>query len=298
MPGYDLKQEASNVFKVKMGYKAGWEQWFLLASDIHFDNPDCDRKLFKEHLEEAKRRDAGVLINGDFFCLMEGRSDPRNSKKLYPKHLGMNYLDNVIEDAVEFLEPYTKNLIMIGMGNHETAILKRSETNVTERLCGLLKYKTKDSVYNGQYGGYVRFMFHKITSGGYLGGRQSIILHYYHGTGGSSLMTKGVNKHMQRLTFVPDADILWMGHSHNEFVVSHQRMRLSQKGKIYQDECLLVNTSTYKDAYKTGKLGWEIQSGHPPKPKGAYWLRFFYKGNSKNKDIDRRLIHCEVLRAR
>ena len=229
---------------------------------------------------------------------MEGRSDPRNSKKLYPKHLGMNYLDNVVEDAAEFLEPYTDRIVMIGMGNHETSILKRSETNVTERLCGLLKYKTNNPVYNGQYGGYVRFMFHKTTKGGFKGGRQSIILHYYHGTGGSSLMTKGVNKHMQRLTFVPDADIVWMGHSHNEFVVSHQRMRLSAQGKIYQDECLLVNTSTYKDEYKTGKLGWAIQSGHPPKPKGSSWLRFFYKNAGKNKDMDRRLIQCEILRAR
>ena len=298
MPSYDLKRESSNVFKVNMNYKAGWEQWFLLASDVHFDNPDCDRKLFKEHLEEAKKRDAGILINGDFFCLMEGRSDPRNSKHIRKEHLGINYLDNVVEEAAEFLEPYSDRIVMIGMGNHETAILKRSETNVTERLCGLLKYKTKNPIYNGQYGGYVRFMFSSKTSGGFYGGRQSLILHYYHGTGGASLMTKGVNKHMQRLTFVPDADMIWMGHSHNEFVVSHQRMRLSQKGKVYQDECLLINTSTYKNEYKDGGLGWAIQSGHPPKPKGAYWLRFYYKSNRKNGDDDRRLIHSEILRAK
>tara|TARA_R100000655_G_C2987714_1_gene192600 strand:- start:447 stop:1283 length:837 start_codon:yes stop_codon:yes gene_type:complete len=278
-----------------MPYKAGFEQKFLLASDVHFDNPDCDRKLFKKHLDQAVEQDAGILINGDFFCLMEGRSDPRNSKKIRNEHLGINYLDNVIEEAAEFLEPYAKNIIFIGMGNHESAILKRSETNPTERLCGLLKYKTKEMVYNGHYSGFVKFMFYQNTKGGHKGMRQSIILSYHHGWGGSSNMTKGVNKHMQRLTYVPDADIHWLGHSHQEYVVTHQRMRLSQKGKIFQDECLLVNTGTYKDEFKSGKGGWVIERGISPKPIGSFFLTFYY---SDSNGKDNKFIKPEITRAK
>ena len=292
---YSVEPQASNVFKIAMDYKVGFEQEFLLASDVHFDNPDCNRKLFKKHLDQAMEKGAGILINGDFFCMMEGRSDPRNSKKLYPKHLGMNYVDNVIEDAAEFLLPYAKNIVFVGMGNHETAILKRSETNVTERLCGLLKYRTGYKVNNGHYSGFARFMFHQNTKGGFKGGRQSIILSYHHGWGGSSNMTKGVNKHMQRLTYVPDADIHWLGHSHQEYVVTHQRMRLSQQGKIYQDECMLVNTGTYKDEFKTGKLGWAVEKGIAPKPIGAFWLRFYY---DQQGWVDKKLIKSEIIRAK
>lgn len=289
---FELDQQASNVFCIKMAYSIDWSQDFLLCSDVHFDNPDSDRKLFKKHLDEAKKRNAGILINGDFFCLMEGRSDPRSAKKLYPKHLGMNYIDNVIEDAAEFLEPYAENIVFIGMGNHESAILKRSETNVIERLCSLLKYRTKFQVYNGHYSGFCRFMFRYVSSNGKIGGRSSKVLSYHHGWGGSSVMTKGVNKHMQRLTFVPDANIHWLGHNHQEYIVTHQRLRLSQQGKIYQDECLLVNTGTYKDEYKTGKIGWAIERGLPPKPLGGFWLTFFYDSTLSNN------IKCEVTRAK
>ena len=287
---------ASNVFKIQIPYKAGFEQEFLLASDVHFDNPDCNRKLFKKHLDQAVEKGAGVIINGDLLCLMQGRNDPRAAKKLYPNHLGMDYIDNVIEDAAEFLEPYAENIIFIGMGNHETAILKRSETNVTERLCGLLKYRTGHVVYNGHYSGFVKFMFHQNTKGGFKGQRQSQVLSYHHGWGGSSNMTKGVNKHVQRLTYVPDADIHWLGHSHQEYVVTHQRLRLSQKGKIYQDECLLVNTGTYKDEFSNGgKMGWVVEKGISPKPIGAFWLKFYYDKQHKN---DKRFVKSEITRAK
>ena len=292
---YDVERQSLNVINVNMEYKKDWEQTFLLISDVHFDNPDCDRKLLKKHLDKAVQEGAGILINGDFFCLMEGRSDPRSSKKIRDKNLGVNYLDNVIEDACDFLEPYASHIIGIGMGNHETAILKRSETNVTERLCALLKYKTGYPVYNMQYSGFIRFMFRFKTIGGHLGGRMSNILHYHHGYGGSSVMTKGVNKHVQRLSFVPDADFHWMGHSHQEYVVSHPRLRLTQKGKIYHDECLIINTSTYKDEFKSGASGWANEKGLPPKRKGGLFLRFYYdQANSQ----DRRPIKSEVFRVR
>ena len=290
---YSLERQSVNVINVNMEYKKDWEQYFLLASDVHFDNPDCNRKLLKKHFDIAKEKGAGILINGDFFCLMEGRSDPRNSKKIRKEHLGINYLDNVVEDAAEFLEPYAENIVMIGMGNHETAILKRSETNVTERLCGLLKYKTGFPVINGQYSGFCRFLFKFKTKGGFYGGRMSKVLHYHHGYGGSSNMTKGINKHVQRLSFIPDADFHWMGHSHQEYIVSHQRLRLTQKGKIYQDECLIINTSTFKDEFKHGGLGWAVEKGMPPKPLGSFLLRFYYE--QKNAE-DRRPVKAEVLR--
>jgi hypothetical protein len=42
-------------------------QEFLLISDLHWDNPHCDRTLLANHLKEAQRRNAGVIVNGDFF---------------------------------------------------------------------------------------------------------------------------------------------------------------------------------------------------------------------------------------
>jgi len=30
-----------------------WEQWYLLRSDAHWDNPDSNQDLQKQHLDEA-----------------------------------------------------------------------------------------------------------------------------------------------------------------------------------------------------------------------------------------------------
>ena len=79
LPFYVTRTER-NVFKINMladNYPKGWEQWFLLTSDRHHDNPHSDHELQKEHLDEALKRRAGIIDCGDFFCAMQGRWDPR-----------------------------------------------------------------------------------------------------------------------------------------------------------------------------------------------------------------------------
>ena len=40
------------------GITAGWEQWYFVMSDAHWDAPECYLKLLHEHLSEAKDRNA------------------------------------------------------------------------------------------------------------------------------------------------------------------------------------------------------------------------------------------------
>ena len=95
-------------------------QKFLLLSDLHWDNPKCDRSLLTRHLKQAQERGAKVIINGDFFCFMQGKYDPRRNKMdILPEHNKANYIDAVIEDAVNWFAPYAKDILLIGYGNHE-----------------------------------------------------------------------------------------------------------------------------------------------------------------------------------
>ena len=60
----------------------GWGNYrFLLLSDIHWDNPKCNRKLLKRHLDEAKEGGHPILINGDLLDLMGGKKDRRAIKR-------------------------------------------------------------------------------------------------------------------------------------------------------------------------------------------------------------------------
>lgn len=133
--GYTTEYQ-DNVLTVRMAEVGeGWEQWFLLVSDIHWDNPHCRRDLLGRVLRQAQERGAGILIFGDLFCLMQGKYDPRASKAdVRPEHQTANYLDAVVNTAAEYFEPYRENIMLVCPGNHESSVLKRQETDVIARF--------------------------------------------------------------------------------------------------------------------------------------------------------------------
>jgi hypothetical protein len=85
-----------------------------ILSDIHWDNPKCDRNLLKKNLDYCLNQNIPVHINGDFFCLMQGKGDRRGNKSdILPEHNNARYLDSVIQTAVEWFEPY-KDILLSG----------------------------------------------------------------------------------------------------------------------------------------------------------------------------------------
>jgi hypothetical protein len=157
-------------------------QEFLLISDLHWDNPHCDRGLLTNHLKEAQRRNAGVIVNGDFFCLMQGKGDPRRSKEdIREEHNNARYLDSIVNTAVEWFAPYAKNLLLVGYGNHETSIIHHQETDILQRFASTLNYATGSAVEVGGYGGTIDIrVLHDAIRG------VNFVVHYFHGAGGEA----------------------------------------------------------------------------------------------------------------
>lgn len=259
----------------------GDEFQFLLRSDAHHDNPECDRRLEYAHLNEAVSRRAGIIDAGDCFCAMQGKWDKRADKsKLRPEHQSGDYLDKLVSTAAQEYGPYAKNWIVLGRGNHETGVLKRHETDLTERLVERLK-QANPLIQAGGYGGWVRFMFTRNTHG------MSKVLHYYHGTGGGGPVTRGVIQTNRMAVFTPDADIVLTGHTHDQWMVPIARQRISDQGVLYHDEQLHVRTPGYKDGWGDGYGGWEVEKMLGPKPKGAAWLKFVLRRDYIDMEVTR-----------
>ena len=195
------------------------DQWFLLSSDRHWDNPHSDRKLQKKHLEQAKERNAKILDFGDLFCVMQGKYDRRASKSnVRPEHQKDNYLDAVVNTAVDWFSPYADLFAMISEGNHESAIRRN------------------------------------------------------HGGGP---VTKGVIQANRKAVYLPDADFCVSGHIHEQWLMTQPRERISSKtGRTYIDEQVHICLPTYKEEYLMGQ-DFHRERGRPPKPLGAYWVRFY-----------------------
>jgi hypothetical protein len=261
-----------NVHQIKIDCMKQKEHWFLLSSDHHWDNPDCDRAMIKRHLEEAKQKNAPVLFVGDFFCAMQGKYDKRSDKsKVRPEHQTTKYLDSLVETAAEWLMPYREQIAVIGQGNHETAILKNHETNLIERLVERLNIGNKNPVYMGGYGGYLKLSFHRND-----GMHLPLIIKYFHGHGGGGPVTKGVIQSARQSMYLPDADIVISGHVHEQYTIAFMQEKLHQSGRISIKEQWHVRMPTYKDEYKDGYGGWHIETGKMPKPLGAWWLKVEY----------------------
>jgi hypothetical protein len=158
-----------------------------LLSDIHWDNPKCDRTLLKKHLDYCLENKIPVHINGDMFCLMQGRGDRRSSKSdILPEHNNSKYLDSVVQTAVEWFTPYKDILTVIGYGNHETGIIKWQETDILQRFVDLFNMTNGTEIYTGGYGGWMIYQLQETSTT-----KTSFKHKYFHGSGGGGVVTKG-----------------------------------------------------------------------------------------------------------
>jgi hypothetical protein len=265
-----------HVFKINLN-KIGDEQWFLLQSDVHWDNPKCDRKKLKRHLDLALKRNAPVLDFGDFFCAMQGKYDRRSSKKdIRAEHQNNNYLDSLVNTASQYLKPYNKIITIRGVGNHESAIHKNHETDLNDRLAEIIR-SNGGIARRGGYSGYIRF---HISNNGRR--NNSLKLWYFHGSGGGGPVTRGVIQTARQAVYVSDADIVATGHVHESWQLAVQRIRLNISDEIVHERQTHVKIAGYKEEYEDGHGGWHIETGKPPKPTGAWWLRIYQPKNGKS----------------
>ena len=251
----------------------GW--WFLLSGDRHHDNPHASHELELKHLNEARERGAGIIDVGDLFCAMEGKFDPRRNKAgIREEHaLAADYLDSLVRHASDFYAPFSQNFVVIGRGNHETAILKNCETDLTERLCERMSHQSGHKVNPGGYGGWVRFYLTLRNEE-----RYTLVLKYFHGAGGAALMSFDTLKIRRAAAVTPDADVIVQGHVHKQWFMplSRERLVCDKAGcRVVSDIQYHVRTGTYKDEFGDGHSGWHIEQGRGPEVQGAVWMRLY-----------------------
>lgn len=252
------------TFDVTGGEKAG----IFICSDLHWDNPKCDRKLLKKHFDKAKELGAPIFINGDFFCAMQGKYDPRRSKKdIRPEHNKVNYLDALVNTAVEWFAPYKDNIVLIGQGNHETGILKNCETDLLVRFVERFNYAMGANCFAGGYGGHLVLNLDSSSN------KRSYTVKYFHGSGGGGPVTKGVIQNNRMATFIRGVDCITQGHVHQAYAHFDPIEVFSPKTMMVKKKNLLhLRTPTYKEEYEDQFSGFHVERGRPPKPLGGCYL--------------------------
>lgn len=278
---FKLTRIIKNVHSLELDNKK-----LAIISDLHWDNPKCDREKLKSHLDYCNVNKIPVLINGDLFCLMQGKGDKRGNKSdVRPEHNNSKYIDSVIETAVDWFSPYAHILTVIGYGNHETTIIKYQETDVLQRFVDLLNYKNKSNVQTGGYGGWISLKFNINNSKN--SSKFSKNLKYFHGSGGGGIVTKGAINLTRALEMYENMDIFVLGHIHENWCRNDVRdiLKYNPGKHVYELEQKEIHhciVGTYKEEYGDGSQGWHVERGAPPKITGGRILFFNVSRNRKN----------------
>ena len=275
-----IKRHSKNVHEI---YIDGNDAKIAMLSDIHWDNPKCDRELLKKHLDYCKENSIPVMINGDMFCLMQGRGDNRRNKSdIRPEHNNSRYLDSIVETAVDWWSPYADILTVIGYGNHETGIIKFQETDILQRFVDLLNLKCNSQVHTGGYGGWLVV---KVGKGNHL---CTIKIKYYHGSGGGGLVTKGALNLTRALEKYSGMDVFAMGHIHENSARTDVLDSLEHNAHhgyhVQHKPIHMIITGTYKEEYGEGDKGWHVERGAPIKPIGGRILTIKVERSRKNNE--------------
>lgn len=250
--------------------KVGEEASFLWVFDAHIDNKKADLKRFKRHMDQAVERGAKIGFGGDFFCAMQGKWDKRASQDgLRQEHRRDDYLNALVEWAVELLMPYKDNIVYWGEGNHERGVTKRHGFDLIANTITQLN----PSIVKGGYSG---FLIHKVNKR-----TTSVVNFWHHGVGSGAPVTKGMID-WNRFRDQTYADIYCAGHIHQKNLDENLIQQVSAKNKhIELKRQLFVRYGTYKQGD-----GWlEEKTGSGYRPQGGWWLNFKTVTGSDNKTI-------------
>jgi hypothetical protein len=267
-----------------INYTPGCKIGFTCISDLHLGAANVDEELIKDELEEAKRNNDRININGDIFDMILIKDVKRfQPDVLHPKLYGRKDIVNACLDMAEnLLGPYANQIDMIGQGNHDLGCSKHHNVDVIKLLIERLEkhHKPSHKIHYGNITGFIDYRLRYVTPNGQEGNGHGkrFVIYYHHGTGGGSPLNKGtIDLHKKAWV---EADLIWLGHKHTKVSTEVRTMKCPQSGvePLIKDVRQII-TGAYMDLYsgqtqesikeQGPKLNYAAESGWEPMGKGG-----------------------------
>jgi len=193
----------------------------------------------------------------------------------------------------DILKPYSEQIDLIGIGNHEYSTLKYHGINMVKLL--IMKLNQELNGHKILYGGYTGYMGYRFQRNE-MGCRKILKILYHHGSGGGAPVTRGMIDINRKETNWP-FDIFIYGHKHNRFGVHDVRMHpvFNNKGEGYiiASDIRAIQTGAfyrnYPEMKDTDLPTYEEVGQHQPKPIGGVFCNVelirVYNPNIKKDNI-------------
>lgn len=258
----------------------------MLTSDVHYDSSVCDVDLFKQHLEIAEELQSPVLIAGDLLDAMQGKHDPRRRpEELKAQYKVSAYYDAIVMDAARFLAKFDVPVYILCLGNHETGVLKNSNTDLLGNVAYQLRVEHHKQVVAMGYWGYLRLKFDYNKGSAF----RTKLLYWHHGKSNGAPVTKGTIQVNRQGVYLQAPDYVLNGHNHQSYCMPVQVERMNQRTmEPYTETIWYLRTPGYKKSSGDSRTVWgyEAEKHRAPTPKGCMFLNLTYRHSSDSIDSE------------
>ncbi len=255
-------------------------------SDMHLGNRGVAKdRLFQDI--EAIRSDPNAfwLCTGDYGDYISQKDRKRFDPRVIDREIidlpDLVNLGQVITEYVyELLKPIASKCLGIGYGNHEEYY------GTTYEQSGLHGWLCKElGVSNLGYSAmfHLRFVRYPrikaprlITNLNELpksaaGTRRSLTVLTHHGAGHATTKGGKVNR-LEKFASISDADLIFVGHSHDPIPLAMPVLSLDQSGcTIRERKRLVMMAGSYLRTYARGAAGYGERHGYSTVPLGGVW---------------------------
>lgn len=174
---------------------------------------------------------------------------------------------------------------MIGVGNHEAAVVKWHSLDVIHLLIERLarraqEHKPGHAIHHGGYTGVVSMPFRRRSGKGW-GGVARWQVFYHHGATSSAPVTKGMIEFNRFAAWVRDVDAIWLGHLHTRWVDAAGELRVPRSGDPYQHTVWHIMTGAYTTGNRNNQLSkagtyqpyFDVERAFAPQGRGGIRVR-------------------------
>lgn len=226
------------VDTVRINYRWGDTIKIKPIADVHFGSKNCDMKALHEYLGKPDPKTYFIGLGDLMDCIIV--SDSKRYRKINDALESEDIIGESVATWVSVLYPFRKQIIGLGIGNHEENIIKRCSVNPMKMLCDSL-----DVPYLG-YSFLVRVILSEKGNRG-----RTVIIRAHHGWGlGGRTIGGELTKYSKDLAQF-DCDIALYGHTHR--LQADTMPRLAIMGdRLVSKEKHLVLCGTFLKTFSEG----------------------------------------------
>lgn len=239
----------------------------IWVADMHMDSKKSQLTFLQKVIK--KHPNAYIVFGGDGSDVMQNFGDPRQAKSAMKESLLRDdYINAVVEEAVDFYRPFKEKILAFNLGNHEETQIRRHGIDMIKLIADRLNENNTHQIICGDLAGWIKIRHDRHSS------RTTKNIYFSHQPISGGNRSKGVLSVDLLKGRYPDADLWICEHIHTSFIIPLKVEKFTDKGKVEYKNKWYIQAPTLKEEFKGKKRGYVHAKTYEATPIGIAILEF------------------------